>query len=87
MFNDELDDFSETGNHRIGVFGSRRSLFELGKYFLGLATFHTKDPKHYQYLEGLEVKDGFKPCKFFVRLPNEPELKIKNGKVIVPRKK
>lgn len=74
VFDEDLDDLVEVPGFQVQLTGSRRALFELGRYFVALSRLKTSDPDYHDHVdaEALARVDGEKPCELIFRGPREP---------------
>lgn len=70
QFDFEPDDFKKSGKLQVFFAGSRRSFFELGRYFLAMSKFQAENPNYHDHLDGLMAVDERKPVELIVRLPD-----------------
>lgn len=57
-FNNAIDDFTPDGKYNIEIKGSERALFELGKYFINISQFITKDKNFHEHIDDICDADG-----------------------------
>ena len=70
-FDFDADAFKKSGRLQVFFAGSKRSFFELGKYFIAMAQFPAENPKYHDHLDGLMKVNDKKPVEMIVRLPTE----------------
>jgi hypothetical protein len=72
QFDFEVDGFKRSGKMQVFFAGSRRSFFELGRYFIAMSKFSAENSKYHDHLDGLMEVDGRAPVEMIVRLPSGP---------------
>lgn len=68
-FDFEADEFKSTGRLQVFFAGSKRSFFELGRYFLAMSRFEAENPNYHDHLDGLADVEGRQSVELIVRLP------------------
>jgi hypothetical protein len=71
-FDFDSDVFEKTGRLQVFFAGSRRSFFELGKYFIAMSKFPADNPDYHDHIDGLMDVTGEAAVELIVRLPTGP---------------
>ena len=71
-FDFDSDVFKKTGRLQVFFAGSRRSFFELGKYFIGMSKFPADNTNYHDHIDGLMDVTGKTAVELIVRLPTGP---------------
>ena len=68
LFDFEKDVFVPTGGLQVQISGSRRALYEFGRYLVALSKLDTEDPDYHDHFDGLRMSDDTRGCELIVRL-------------------
>lgn len=55
--NPDVDDFEVVAGHQVNIGGSRRALFELGRYLIALSKYQTSDAGYHDHFDELTAID------------------------------
>jgi hypothetical protein len=69
IFDFEKDAFIKTGDNQIHITGTRRALFELGRYLITLSRYTTENTNYHDHLEGLQKAENKSKCEIITHLP------------------
>ena len=62
------DEMRLTGALQVELSGSRRALFEFGRYLIALSKYDTADPEYHDHFDQLQNVNGRPSTKLIVRL-------------------
>jgi hypothetical protein len=68
LFDFEKDRFVPTGDLQVQISGSRRALYEFGRYLVALSKLETEDPDYHDHFDGPRLPDDTRGCELIVRL-------------------
>lgn len=68
-FSYQSKSFSECEGYQIHIGGSRRSLFELGRYLIALSRYHTSDRSYHDHLDEIGEVAGKERCEIIIHGP------------------
>jgi hypothetical protein len=67
-FDIDRDALVPTGDLQVQISGSRRALYEFGKYLVALSQLETEDPAYHDHFDELCELRNKRRCKLLVRL-------------------
>jgi hypothetical protein len=67
------DAFVPTGQVQVQISGTRRALFEFGRYLIALSMLETRDTEYHDHFDRLRVVPNRKPCALIVRLEKDEQ--------------
>ena len=70
IFDFDKDQFVQTGKKLIEITGTNRALKELGKFFINISLFKTKDDDFHEHLDDLTNENGEASCNITIRKQN-----------------
>ena len=71
QFDFDRDAFVPSKDLQVQISGSRRALFEFGRYLIALSQLQTADPDYHDHFDELQLVNGKPACKLIVRLRDD----------------
>ena len=65
-FDFDKDAFVRTNKYQVNLCGTERSLFELGRYLIGLSQYETENNNYHDHFDEISSPDGKKPCNLII---------------------
>lgn len=66
-FDMETEEFNKNGMYAIEISGTKRALKEIGKFFVNIAMFQTKDEDYHEHIDQLCNSDGNPIANIIIR--------------------
>jgi hypothetical protein len=70
IFNFDKNTFVKTGNQQVNLCGTKRALFELGRYLIALSKYETKNPNYHDHFDEINYPEGKSPSALIVHAHN-----------------
>lgn len=74
VYDAERDAFENVEGSQIEITGTRRALYELGRYLIALSDHETDDPDYHDHIEDLAQVTDEPACELIIRGPRQPAL-------------
>lgn len=68
-FDDQKSEFREIQGHQVNLSGSKRALYELGRYLIALSKFKTSIPDYHDHFDEIGKLEDKPQCELIIHGP------------------